>query len=452
MKVMASKMTKHSMAKVAAVSILALFPGFSVFAQKATTRSHGAENRLTSTHTLKLENLIRQALENNQELRAFESEVRSEEAQVGPAGSLNDPMLGVNAMNFPADSFSRTETDMTGIEVSLSQEIPFPGKRAKLREAATHSARAKKELYEQKKWQITKRVKDVFYELYLSYQRQALLEDQRTILRQILAASRNQYALGKTPQAAVLSLQVEEANLIEELLRAESDIRVKFNELSHLLGHVGEHVSGRPEKIEKTNFNLDNWTEEKVVAFVMENNPKLKALGAAVQAEEARLSYAKKGYLPDFQVMVGYTFREPTRMGGEGKDFVSAGVGISLPIWAGSKQSEQIKGAVADRTKAQAEYQDMRLMLEHEARAAFAELKEAKKRIELFEGGLLQLTRQAVASGRSAYLTGKIDYASLLESLRTQYKTQFAYQEALAKHEAKIAQLEALAAQNLGAR
>lgn len=398
---------------------------------------------------LKLDDLISQVLTQNQELKAQEFEVQSQKAQIGPAGAPDDPMLEVRAMNLPVDTYSRTKEDMTGVEVSVRQSIPFPGKRGKLREAAKHSANASQNLFEQKKWQLIKQVKDLYYTLYLAYQNQALLEEQKRILAQVIATSRSQYTLGKVPQAALLKLQVEEANLIDEVLKNESAIRVANNELNHLLGHTGDHKHGRPETIQRSNFDFKNWTEDKIASLVVESSAKLKGLGSKVQSEEETLSYAKKGYLPDFQVMAGYTFRERTEMGGAGTDMVSVGVGISIPLWAGSKQSEQIKSAAANKGKAEAEFRDLRLMTEHEARAAFSELTEAKKRIELYNGGLLQLAVQSVASGRSAYLTGKIDFASLLDSIRTQYKTQYAYQEALVKFEMKLAQLEVLASQSL---
>lgn len=419
--------------------------------EKINIKSNSAQGSTKDLkfEALELDDLINQALTQNEELKAQEFEVQSQKAQIGPAGASEDPMLEVQVINLPTDTYSRTQDEMTGIEVSVRQSIPFPGKRAKLREAAKHSANASQNIFEQKKWQLTKQVKDLYYTLYLAYQKQVLLEEQKRILAQVITTSRSQYTLGKVPQAALLKLQVEEANLIDEILKSESAIRVANNELNHLLGHTGDHKHGRPETIQRSNFDFKNWTEDKIASLVVESSARLKGLSSRVQSEEEMLSYAKKGYLPDFQIMVGYMFREPTQMGGAGIDMVSAGIGISIPLWAGTKQSEQIKSAAANKGKAEADFRDLRLMTEHEARAAFSELNEAQKRIELYRGGLLQLSVQAVTSGRSAYLTGKMDFASLLDSIRTQYKTQYAYQEAQVKFEMKLAQLEALASQSL---
>src|SRR5690606_30792477 len=95
-----------------------------------------AEDLPSGEQGLRVEDLVEQALRNNNELKAMAAEVESEQALVGPAGASDDPMLGVQAMSLPVDSFSRTESEMIEVQVSLSQKIPFPGKRAKLREAA----------------------------------------------------------------------------------------------------------------------------------------------------------------------------------------------------------------------------------------------------------------------------------------------------------------------------
>lgn len=427
--------------------IASFFLGLPAFAQPPVGHASGETKSL-----LKLEQIIDEALSENQQLKAAEAELKAVRAKVGPAAALDDPILGITAKNFPEDTLSSKESGMTGVEVSLSQKLPFPGKRGMLRAAASHLAEANRELLEQKRWELKSAVTKAYYELYLAVQKEELLKAQRTIIRQVLAATRNQYSLGKLPQAAVLNLQVEEAKLLEELLKAESEIKIELNELSHLLGHTEEHLSARPAGINRSSLDLATWSEAKIVDLVLNNSPRLKAMAQELKAQDADLSYAKRSYLPDFQLMVGYTFREPTRTDVEGKDFVSAGVGISLPIWAGSKQSEIIKSERAETAKVAAEFKDLRLMLEHEARASFVRLLEAKKRIELFDGGLLQMTAQAVSSNRSAYLTGKVNYTGLLDSLRTQYNTQFSYQEALARFETELTKLQSLAGQELGVK
>ncbi len=407
-----------------------------------------------NTDKLRLEDLIQTALNQNPELRSVKAAFESQDAKIGPAGSLDDPTLSLHAVNIPEGSYRINEFEMSGIEVGLSQKIPFFGKRDKMREVADNKSKASMKRLEQKKLDVIRDVKKVYFDLYVKYQRKLILENQRAFVHQLVAASRNQYALNKTTQATVLNLQVDEASIIDEELKAESEIRDVQADLSHLVGHENHLVTAEPEKRSITKLDLNNWSEEKIARLVELNSSEILALRLEKNAGESALALAKKSYLPDFEISGNYTFRQPVQTASgtfsSGKNLVGAGISVSLPLYAGSKQSEQIKGAVADKAKADAELENSRLMLTHQARALFAKLKESKQRIELFESGLLQLTRQAVNSGRSSYLTGRLDYASFLESLRKQQNTEFGYQEAIAQFEIQLASLEALVGQKLG--
>lgn len=417
------------------------------------SQSFGSDANLGS-ESASLESLIQMALDHNPEIRSSRADVQSQDAKIGPAGSYEDPMLSVQALNVPVKSLRLDQDEMSGIQVGLTQKIPFPGKRTNEREISELKSSAAKNRLAQKQLDIVRDVKKVYYDLYLKNQHKLILTQQRSFLKQLLAASRNQYALNKISQAVVLNLQVDEASLIDEELKIESDIYDSLAELSHLVGHEKHFFSASLEKHPLTKVNLDLWSEEKIAASVERNSFELMALTSESEAGQMGVSLAKKGYLPDFEISANYIFRKPlegmpTSATGN-RDMVGGGIAVSLPLWAGSKQSELIKGASADQAKAQALLDNARLMLTHQARALFSQLKESKKRIELFEGGLLQLTAQAVGSGKSSYLTGRIEHAAFLESLKRQQNTQFSYQEALVKFEIQLASLEALMAKPLG--
>ncbi len=413
---------------------------------------HGAEAQ-TVGESISLESLIQMALQQNPEIKGFHADLESQEAKIGPAGAYEDPMLSVQAVNLPVKSLRLDQDEMSGIQLGLSQKIPFPGKRSNEREIARLKTAAAEKRLQQKKLDIVRDVKKVYYDLYLKNQRKMILTQQRSFLKQLLAASRNQYALNKVSQAVVLNLQVDEASLIDEELKSESDIHEAQAELSHLIGHEKHFFMGPLEKRVSTKVNLDAWDDDKIAAAVEKNSFEILALVSESEAGQVQVTLARKGYLPDFEISANYMFRKPLEgmpaATAGNRDFVGGGVAVSIPLWAGSKQSEQIKGAAADHAKAEAQLDNVRLMLTHQARALFAQLRESKKRIELLEGGLLQLTAQAVSSGKSSYLTGRLDHATFLESLRRQQNTQYSYQEAVAKFEVQLAQLEALMAVSL---
>ena len=246
-------------------------------------------------------------------------------------------------------------------------------------------------------------------------------------------------------------MQVEEANLIDQLLMVERQIKSKLGELNHLLGREDHdsYLYGRPEDLKKTPWDFAKH-EKEVAEKIFAKNPKLKSQQAMVNAAEAKLSYTRWNYLPDFEFKVGYTFRKPSP-GDRGVDFVSGMVGITLPIWALSRQSEEKRGAEAEKMKAQAIVDEERIELAHMVHVLVAELDETNKRLQLFEKGVLPMTKQAVASAKSAYLTNKIEYSTLLNLINKRFQMELTYFEALVTHESKIAELEALVGERGGA-
>jgi len=401
--------------------------------------------------SLILSELIAEALSKNAELRAAEAGTESAKAKEGPSGSYENPVVGIEMMNYPVNTFSSKEYGMTGNQLSLSQKIPFPGKLGVAREAAEFDSKAEAEKYHGSRLDIIKRVKLTYYELFLTYRKLDTLQEQKGVLEQLTTVTRNNYALNKTSQAQVLNLQVETAEVIDKTLELERNIKGLLGELNHLLGRWdhSQFVYGRAENLKSVPFDASKYSEKKLLDLAMDKSPLLLSRKDEIRAAESRLSLAKRSYLPDFDVKLGYTFRSANRMD-DGTDFVSGMVGISIPLWAGSRQSQEVRGAMAEKNKAEALYDGERNKLAHEIHITLAMLEESAKRIQLYEGGVLPLTRQAVNSARSAYLAGKLEYSTLLGAIQRRYQMEISYAEALAAFHSKMAELETIVGDRLG--
>ncbi|MBI2607987.1 MAG: TolC family protein [Deltaproteobacteria bacterium] len=392
---------------------------------------------------LKLHDLIKEALEKNPLQKAAEHEVSSHQAMIGPSGSYEDPMFGFEAKNYPVDTWSRRQDGMTGNEISLSQKIPFPGKLSLLKKATTFEYNSKKETLNQKQLDLIKSVKVAYYEFYLAAKKQSILKDQRSVIRQLIVVARNKYTLGSIPQAELLNLQLEEAELINQLLQAEREIQVKKSNLNYFLGRR-ESLSGRPEDITITPLQFSKLTPESIADKIQNKNPGLKATHYQVQAASKKLTHAKLGYLPDFEFMLAYMYREPSPGNTRGVDMASGKIGLSIPLWAFTKQSEQIKGARAEKAKADALFYEEQNTLLRSTQTLYSELKEAHKRLDLYKTGILPLARQAIASGKSAYQASKLEYTSLLNLVQQRFQAEYSYHETIVNYENKIAELESL--------
>lgn len=444
------------------VALIVIFWTFLTFGTLGVSESRGADSdhhksvdltlsnaTKTTEPALDLRDLIQEAIDHNPALKASKFEAIAKEAEIAPKGSYEDPMLEFEAMNYPADTLSPREFGMTGNQWSLIQKIQFPGKLTKLKNAAGFEYRAKQQSFNAKQLQLIKDIKVAFFELYLAQKKQEILLERRNVIEQLIVVTRNKYTLGKATQAEIISMQVEEANLTGQLISNEKLIENKRTELGAMLGRDIPTVSGNALNFEKTKVDLSKLNEQELAKRVIAKSPTLKGAEAELSASESKLSYARWNYLPDFQFTLRYTSRQPS-MGDRGVDLVSGGVGINIPIWIFSKQSEESKAAAAEHIRADAMLTEQRIELKKSIHNIWTDLNEAHKKVLLFQTALLPLAKQAVTTGRSAYLAGKLEYVSLLNFINTRYQTELDYNEALVNCETKLAEIEALAGEPIG--
>ncbi|MGK5087342.1 TolC family protein [Bdellovibrionota bacterium FG-2] len=411
--------------------------------------SHAAKAQEESQETL--QNLIEEALKNRPALEAVKYEAIAKEAEIGPRGSYDDPMLGYSALNYPSDTLSPGELGMTGNEFSITQKIPFPGKLSKLRNAARHEYTAKSAGYSQKKLELIKEVRVAYFELFLAYKKKDIVTEQVSLMGQLISITRSKYTLGKAQQAELLALQLEEGNLRDELLTAEKKIRVKAADLNQAVGRPSETALGRPELPPKPSFDFSVLSEESLLEKMHIKNPSLRAMQSELAASDSKLSFAKWNCLPDFEFRVAYMKRQPSP-GDRGVDLISGGVSLSIPLWAFSKQSEEVRSASAEKVRSEKLLDEERLHLNHQVKTMYADLEESDKRMRLYDGGLVPLARQAVLSAKSSYLTGKLEYVAVVNLIRNRFQIEFAYNEALVSYQSRIAEFEALIGESLGAK
>jgi len=340
---------------------------------------------------LRLQPLLEEALRNRPELQAARYDALAQKASVGPAGTYDNPKVGFKGMDVAPGSLR--PTDMSANEISLSQMVPFPGKLTHQKKAARFEYGSKAEAFTVKQLELVRDVKTAYYDLFLAHKKRDILNDQMALLHQVLGVARSRYALSKMPQAELLGLQVQEGNFRDQILVADKEITVKAGDLNYLVGRSSYEPLPRPEDLQKTPFDMSKISEEELNHRAFQSNPSLKAVLFDLEAANQRLAYAKEGWLPDFEFMVSRTNRPA--LVGEDSRTVSGGVEVSIPLWGAWKQSGEVKAAEAGKSGAASDLEEEKNHLSHEVHVMYSEFVESSQRLELYEGGLLPLVRQA---------------------------------------------------------
>src|SRR4030066_1336720 len=130
-----------------------------------------------------LDQLVNQALQANPDLKSAEARYKSYLAKVPQAGALPDPMFMFGYANVPRTSLALDQMEMSGIELGLSQEIPFL-KLGLMKKCASLMSEKERQDYNSLKNYITSQVKQNYYDLsfwlksiQITYQNKLLLED-----------------------------------------------------------------------------------------------------------------------------------------------------------------------------------------------------------------------------------------------------------------------------------
>lgn len=358
-----------------------------------------------------LRSLVREAVERNPDLQASRFATEARERRILPAGSLPDPMLSLAFSNLPVDDFALDKEPMTSRDIGLSQAIPFPGKLSLREEVARLDAVQAGDRSESLENMIRFRVKKDFFLLLENREVTRLVEKNRALLGELLAVANSRYSVGKSPQQDLFKAQVEISRL-ENMLIA---LRKKRVELIADLNTLRNRPVGTPVDLPPA-YPVPEipQSEEDLVEIAMESNPDLRKLAHAVEQREAALSLARKQILPDFQFGAAYKFREDAQTGVERPDFFSAQAMVSLPVWHGRKQDEEVEAAIRDLSSAKSGFEEGRNDVRNRIRDITADIAAMRSSLSLFDTGLLSQAGESVNSSLAAYQVGGVEFASVL--------------------------------------
>ena len=285
--------------------------------------------------TLTYDQALRVAIANAPGVVAGQAGVTAAQSDARAAGSLPDPRLSVGIDNYPVSgppSFSLTRDDMTMGRVGLQQDLTNLAKR----HAAQAQARAAIATAEASQVNKLRGVRlgtgQAWIDLAYAERRLAAINVILRSLRVLPSATRAAVAAGTVRPGQTIGTDQAIAALEDrrdELLAAVARARAM---LARWTGVSAPQVAGELPALELTPARL---------RAALPQHPDIISADAGVRRAEADVDAARAEKRPDWGVELAYQRRDP-RYG----DMVSAGVSMSLPLFARSRQNPRI---AADR-------------------------------------------------------------------------------------------------------
>jgi len=359
--------------------------------------------------TLRLTDAVAAARAANPAVQASRLRAEAEQERVSPAGALPDPVLELGLLNRPFDGFG-TDERMTMNVIGLKQAFPWPGNQGFSEEGREHAARAARFDAAEVEAQVVARTRAVHARLAYLDRAIAITADTRSMLRDFLEVAESRYASGAGVQQDVLQAQVAVGRTTADLAGMEQERVAAAARLNALMGRpAGEEIPA----VDLPFPGGESLPLDSLMILAQTGRPALAAAEERALAAESRYRAAGRASYPDFELRVAYGQRpQYTDMG-------SIALGVSLPIWGGSKDKPLERAAAAD----QAELDARALELHYETYARLGELRAADERArtleEIYRVQILPQAEAAVESAFAAYQVGSVDYATLLDARLT---------------------------------
>jgi outer membrane protein TolC len=392
---------------------------------------------------LTLRDAVEIALTDNQRLAELRFLAEALGAVPLQAGALPDPALGLNALNFPTDTFDRDQEPMTQLQVTLSQTFPFPGKRGLKREAAQYEAAAAMAQVLDTQLQIAADVRSIWWEL-LYLDRALLIVDQnRSLMRDFVEIAQIKYKVGSGLQQDVLLAQLELSRLVNRELPLQGMRSASEAALNALLNLPATQAIRLPQ-VPQNETLPELPGKAQLLQTALETRPLLDVQREMTEAARIRLDLAKKDYYPDFKLGAGYGFRDgddPVR--GERADFASIMFSVNVPIYFKSKQSKAVDQRSSEYFRRKHAFNETLRSVQSAISRNLAQYQASRGQVALYGTAIIPQAQQTVSAMLSAYQVNEVDFLNVLNAQITLYNAQISYWEAMSKARQSLAKLAA---------
>ncbi|NOZ52002.1 MAG: TolC family protein [Gammaproteobacteria bacterium] len=389
---------------------------------------------------LSLDNAVTEALAANPGLAAIEARANALAEVPDQAQALPDPRLSVNVVNLPLDSFAFTQEGMTQLQVGLTQALPYPGKLALRAQAARHEAGAAGADVEEKRLQLVRDVKTVWWNIfYLDRVLEVIVRNQ-VLLKQFVNVAETRYTVGRGLQQDILLAQLELSKLSDSAIRVQNSRENEAVRLNMLMDHPVADAVQLPVSVNEVLLALN--TLEVLQQQAKTARPTLAAQTERMAAARSRADLAKKNYAPDFNVGAVYGLRNGNNPdGGSRADFGSIMFSMNLPFYASSKQDRAVDQRNAEWLQQKYQLHDQRNQVASQVLQAMTDYHRAGEQTQLFQQEIIPQARQTVDALLAGYQVGKVDFLSLIRSQTTLYDYETQYWKALSVANQALARL-----------
>jgi outer membrane protein, heavy metal efflux system len=360
-----------------------------------------------------VERLVEEALGANPEIRSARATAAAIEERIRPAGALPDPMVSVTYEN-DGVGFSLGEEPMTRLSFMAQQAIPFPGKLRLAREVARKDAERAGTVPRRAALTIAASVRRAYADLLEAREGLRLVDEQAETWKGIEDVTRVRYAAGLASQQDVLRAQSERTRLLQQRRREEAAEQTALSQMRQLLFRPPGAPIPTEQRLVPGRLVAVPASAE-TLARAVDETPELKEIALTKERSKLSADLARRNLKPDFVASAGYMNRGGLPL------MWAAGIGVSIPLWAGQKQRPLIVEAETLTSAAAAAEESLRRRILAVTEERLIRLEQLAEEARLDAEGILVQDQLSVDAALASYRTGSVPFVTVLEALGTYF-------------------------------
>ncbi|WP_256013490.1 TolC family protein [Desertivirga xinjiangensis] len=393
--------------------------------------------RSVAQNIMTLDQVLKEIESNNPSLKAFDNQIKSEDAKVAGAGGWMAPMIGAGTFMTPYPGEGPvSDMNKGAFMVSAEQDIPNPAKLKARKEYLKTQAETyflgKTERFNE----LRAKARQLYFDLLIANKRIRFQKENEQIMLTMkkLAEIRypyNQGGLNQIFKAEGRSYEVE--NMV---LMTESEIRTKKIALNALMNrNPANELSVDTAYIVTFNPvpNLDT-------TYLAETRSDILHMQHNIHAMEANIKQMKQEAKPDFRLRFDHMSSYGAMMP---KQFTVMGM-LSIPIapWSSKMYRSEINSMNYEKAAMHQQKEAMLSEMLGMAKSMENEINSMQKQVANYEKKIVPALNKNLKVSMLSYQENKLDLSAVIDAWEALNMTQMNYLDQLQKYYQMIAEYE----------
>lgn len=373
---------------------------------------------------------IKQAIENNQQIQSAKYNVEKENALKLKAVNIPKPELFIEI-----EGIKGSLNNFESRKIGILQELEFPSSYFLRSEVQNSQVLVSKAELSKIVNDLKFNVKQNYYSLLLQIKLLEAAKENLKVYEDLLFVAQRKFEVGSTSNLEVLGAKVNRIKYENEIRNIESQIRIYQSELKKLMSV--DYIIVPNEEFKYIEIIL---TKDNLLATALRTNPELSIVRFQKEKFSNKISLSKSELLPDLSLRY---YKQ--KFGSKG-DYWGFEIGVGIPLWFWWEQSGSIKEANFEYKIASSDETTIRNNIEFKLSQAYEEYQNSRRQHDFFTQEALAESNEISRQAKISYEEGSIEYVEYLMALTIAYDVKIQYLNSIYNNNKSIIVLENITA------